>query len=83
MVAQFLHLACQGGGSHPCAAVSHTIVADLCCILSLHMYRITGIQSYKIVFVARTCNIQCILHQSCPIKTQNFSQMRNPVMQIT
>jgi len=37
-------------------------------------------QSYKIVFVARACNIQCILHESCPMKTQNFAPMRNPVI---
>ena len=39
-------------------------------------------QSYKIVFVARACNIQCILHQSCPMKIQNFAPMRYPVIRI-
>jgi len=38
------------------------------------------IQSYKIAFVARVCNIQCIFHQSCPVKTRNFTPMRNPVI---
>jgi len=37
-------------------------------------------QSYKIAFVARACNIQCILHQSCPMKTCNFTPMRKPVI---
>jgi len=69
MGAHFLHLSCQEGGSHPCTPVSHTTVVDLCCILSLYKNRITRIQSYKIAFVARACNTQCILHQSCPMKT--------------
>ena len=68
----------------PCACTpipaSHTTVQDLRCILSLNKYRITGIQSYKIVFVSRACNIQCILHQSCPRKTRNFTPMTNPVI---
>jgi len=34
-------------------------------------------QSYKIVFVSSACNIQCILHQSCPVKT-HFAPMRSP-----
>jgi len=53
-----------------------------CCrpvLYSLYKKRITGVQSYKIVFVTRACNIQCILHQSCPMKTRNFAPMRNPV----
>jgi len=39
-------------------------------------------QSCKIVFVARACNIPCILHQSCPMKTQHFTftPMRNSVV---
>jgi len=69
MGAQFLHLSCQKGGSHPCTPVSHTTVVDLCSILSLYKNGITRIQSYKIEFVARACNIQCILHQSCPMIT--------------
>jgi len=64
---------CQGRVSHACNPVSHTTVIDLCCILSLYKTRITGMQSYKIVFVAHACNIQCILHQSCLMKTRNFT----------
>jgi len=63
----------QGRGSHPCTPVSHNTVVDLCCILSLYKNRITGMQSYKIVSVTRACNIQCFLHQSCPLKTRNFT----------
>jgi len=37
-------------------------------------------QSGKIVFVARAGNIQCILHQSYPMKIQHFTSMRNPVI---
>jgi len=37
-------------------------------------------QSYKIVFAAHACNTQCILHQSCPMKSPNFTPMRNPVI---
>jgi len=72
MGTQFLHLACQVY-SHRCTPVIHTTVVDLCCIRSLCKCRITGIQSYKTVFLARPCNIQCILHQSCPMKTRNFT----------
>jgi len=50
----------SGEGSHPCTFVSHTTVLDLCCILQLCKNRITGIQSYKIVFVAHACNIQWV-----------------------
>ena len=74
------YLACYGGGFHLCTPVSHITVVDLCCILSLYKYRIKGIQSYKIVFVPRACNIQCILHQSFPMKTPNFTPMTNPVI---
>jgi len=59
---------------------SHHCCKDLCCILSLYKNRITGIQSYKIAFIACASNIQCILHQSCPMKTRNFTLMRNPVI---
>jgi len=65
-----------GEGSHPCNPVSHTTIVDLCCILSLYKNRITGFQgeqSYKMVFVALASNIQCVLHQSCPMKTQHFT----------
>jgi len=34
----------------------------------------------KIVFATRACNVQCILHQSCPMKTQHFTPMRIPVI---
>ena len=71
---------CQGWGSRPYTPVRHTTVVDLCCILSLYKYRITGIQSYKIVSVALAYNIRCILHQSCPMKTRNITPMRNPVI---
>jgi len=87
MGAQFLHLSCQEGGSHPCTSVSHATVVDLCCILSLYKNRITRIQSFEIAFVARTCNIQCILHQSCPMKTlklytnEKFSCLTNNTAQ--
>jgi len=82
MGAQFFHLDGQGGGSYHCTPVSHITVADLCCILSPYKNRITGTQSYKIVFVVRACDIQCILHQSCPMKTRNcrHTPMRNPVI---
>ena len=81
MRAQFVHLACQGGMFAPCTPVSHTTVVDLCCMLSLYKNRIIGrpIQSHTIVFVARACNMQCILHQSCPMKTRNFEPMTNLV----
>jgi len=36
-------------------------------------------QSGKIVFVARACNIKCILHQSCPMKTEHFTPVINPL----
>ena len=78
MGVQFLHLGGQGRDSHPCTPVSYTAVIDLCFILLLYKNRITGMQSYKIVFVARARNIQCILHQSCPMKTRNFAPMRHP-----
>ena len=61
-------------------------VLDLCCILSLHKKRIAGvqgIQSCKIVFVVCACNFRCILHQTCPMKIQHFTPMRNPVIQST
>jgi len=69
-----------GGRFAPLYPDSHTTVVDLCCNLSLFKNRTTGIQSYKIVFVARACNIQCILHQSCTMKTRSFTPMRNPLI---
>jgi len=80
MGAQFLHLLVRSGGSHPCTPVNHATVVDLWCIISPYKNRITCIQSYKIVFVDLACNIQCILHQSCPMKTRKFTPMRNPVI---
>jgi len=32
-------------------------------------------KSGNIVFVVCALNIQCILHQSCPMKTQHFTQV--------
>jgi len=37
-------------------------------------------QSGKIVFLARASNIQFSLLQSCPMKTQQFTPIRNPVI---
>jgi len=50
----------------------------MCCILSLYKNRIAGSQGThlglcKIVFVARCCYIRCIIHQSCPMKSQHFT----------
>jgi len=36
-------------------------------------------QSHKIVFLARACNIQCV-SCCCPMKTWNFTLKRNPVI---
>ena len=76
MGALFLHLSCQGG-SHPCTPVGHTSVVDLCCILSPYKNRITRIQSYKIAFVARACNIQRSCIRVVQWKLRNFTPMRN------
>ena len=73
MVALYLHLGLSGGGSHPCIFVSYITVVNLCCILSLYKNIKAGIQSYKIVFVALSCNIQCTFHRSYPMKTRNFT----------
>jgi len=68
-----------------CTPVSCATVIVLClCILSPYKNRIAsfqGIQLCKIVFVPRDSNIRCILHQSCPMKTQHVTTMRNPVIE--
>jgi len=72
-------------GSCPCIHVRYATVVDLCCVISLYnnkMADFQGVQSCEIVFVACNCDIQCILHHSCPTKTQRFStRMRNQVIQ--
>jgi len=75
MGAQFLHLAGQGGKFAPL----HPRQLRHCCrplLYSLCKKRIDGfhgMQSCKIIFVARTCIVRCILHQSYSVETQHFA----------
>jgi len=80
--AQCLHFAQHGGRFAPMNFRQLHDCCRLCCTFSLYKNRIAGFQgkqSCEIIFVA--CNMRCILHQSCPKKTQIVSPMRNPVFQ--
>jgi len=33
--------------------------------------------------MASACNILCIFHQCCPLRTQHFAPMRNPVVYLS
>jgi len=42
------------------------------CLYKIRLVGFQDIQSGKMVFVARACKNHCILHESCPVKTQHF-----------